>query len=124
MADEGGKGIASRTIDEYLAGLPDGQRVPLEKLRTQIKAAAPDAVEGMSYGLPAFKVEGRFLVGFGAAKGHLSLYAGRAPVEAFKAELAEYRLWKGTINFKADQPLPADLVTRLVQFRIAEYRES
>ena len=111
------------TIDEYLAALPEEQRSALERLRAQIKAAAPDAIEGISYSMPAFKVDGRFFVGFGAAKDHLSLYAGRAPLEAFKAELAGYRLWKGTINFEPDQPLPDDLVARIVRFRLAEYRE-
>ena len=111
------------TIDEYLAGLTERQRASLQNLRTLIRAAAPGAVEGISYGMPAFKLNGRFFVGFGAAKDHLSLYAGRAPVEAFKAELEGYRLWKGTINFTADRPLPAELVTRLVQFRAEEYRK-
>jgi uncharacterized protein YdhG (YjbR/CyaY superfamily) len=112
-----------KTVDEYLDGLPEAQRHPLERLRAQIKAAAPAAIEGISYSLPAFKVDGRFFIGFGAAKDHLSLYAGRAPVEAFAAELSGYRLWKGTINFKPDQPLPNDLVDRIVRFRLAEYRK-
>jgi uncharacterized protein YdhG (YjbR/CyaY superfamily) len=111
------------TVDEYLDGLPESQRRSLERLRVQIKAAAPEAVEGISYSMPAFKVDGRFFVGFGAAKDHLSLYAGRAPLEAFKAELRGYRLWKGTINFEADEPLPEDLVARIVRFRLAQYRE-
>jgi uncharacterized protein YdhG (YjbR/CyaY superfamily) len=111
------------TIDEYLNGLPEAQHDPLERLRAHIKAAAPDAIEGISYSLPAFKVDGRFFIGFGAAKDHLSLYAGRAPTEAFKSELSGYRLWKGTNNFKADQPLSEDLVSRIVRLRLAEYRE-
>jgi len=115
--------MKARTIDEYLVGVPELQRGALERLRAQIRTAAPDAEEGISYGMPAFKLDGRFFVGFGAGKDHLSLYAGKAPLGAFKAELGGYRLWKGTINFKADRPLPADLVTRLVEFRIAKFRE-
>lgn len=114
--------MAAATIDEYLASVPDDQRAALERLRGQIHAAAPDASEAISYGMPAFRLDGRWFVGFGVTKEHCSFYAGRAPVEAHAAELSGYRLWKGTINFRADQPLPAELVTKLVQVRLAEYR--
>jgi uncharacterized protein YdhG (YjbR/CyaY superfamily) len=114
--------MAAATIDEYLAGVPDDKRVALERLRAQIKAAAPDASESISYGLPTFKLDGHWFVAFGVAKNHCSFYAGAAPLEALAAELAGYRLWKGTINFPPDRPLPADLVTRLIEVRIAEHR--
>jgi uncharacterized protein YdhG (YjbR/CyaY superfamily) len=114
--------MPSATIDEYLAGVPADKRAALERLRQQIHAAAPDATEAISYGMPAFKLDGRYFAGFSAAKGHCSFYAGRAPVEAHARELAGYRLWKGTINFQPDHPLPAELVTKLVQLRLAEYR--
>jgi uncharacterized protein YdhG (YjbR/CyaY superfamily) len=110
------------TIDEYLAGVPDDKRAALERLREQIRAAAPDATEAISYGMPAFKLDGRYFVGFSATKEHCSFYAGRAPVEALAAELTGYRLWKGTINFEPDRPLPPELVMKLVQVRVAEYR--
>lgn len=112
--------MAAATIDEYLAGVPDDKRAALQRLREQIHAAAPDATEAISYGLPTFKVDGRWLVAFGVAKKHCSLYTGGAAIEANADELAGYRLWKGTINFPPDQPLPAELVTKLVQARIAE----
>jgi uncharacterized protein YdhG (YjbR/CyaY superfamily) len=114
--------MVAATIDEYLAGVPDDMRVALERLRAQIKAAAPDATESISYGLPTFKLDGHWFVAFGVAKNHCSFYAGAAPLEALAAELAGYRLWKGTINFPPDRPLPADLVTRLIEVRIAEHR--
>jgi uncharacterized protein YdhG (YjbR/CyaY superfamily) len=114
--------MAAATIEEYLAGVPDDKRVALERLRAQIKAAVPDATESMSYGLPTFKLDGRWFVAFGAAKNHCSFYAGAAPLEALAAELAGYRLRKGTINFPADRPLPAELVARLIDVRIAEHR--
>lgn len=110
------------TIDEYLAGVPDDQRAALQRLRKQIHAAAPDATEAISYGRPAFRLDGRYFVGFGAAKEHCSFYVGRAPIEAHADELTGYRLWKGTVNFQPDQPLPAELVTKLVQLRVAQYR--
>ena len=112
------------STDEYLADLPAEKRVALERLREQIRAAAPEATEAISYGMPAFKLDGRYLVGFGATKDRCSLYTGRAPLQAFAAELAGYRVWKGTINFGADRPLPDDLVIRLVRLRVAEFRGS
>jgi uncharacterized protein YdhG (YjbR/CyaY superfamily) len=115
--------MPAATIDEYLAGVPDDQRAALKLLREQIHAAAPDAIEAISYGLPAFRLGGRFFAGFGAAKDHCSFYVGKAPLEAHKADLAAYRLWKGTINFQPDRPIPAELVTKLVEFRLAEYSE-
>jgi uncharacterized protein YdhG (YjbR/CyaY superfamily) len=114
--------MAAATIDEYLAGVPDAKRVPLERLREQIHAAVPEASEAIAYGLPAFKLDGRYFLGFGAAKEYCSFYIGRAPMEAYAAELAGYRLWKGTINFRPDRPLPTELVAKLVQVRLAEHR--
>jgi uncharacterized protein YdhG (YjbR/CyaY superfamily) len=114
--------MAAATIDEYLAGVPDDKRVALERLRAQIRAAVPDATESISYGLPTFKLDGRWFVAFGVAKDHCSFYAGAAPLEAVAPELAGYRLWKGTINFQADRPLPAELVAGLIEVRIAEHR--
>ena len=114
--------MPAATIDEYLAGVPADKRAALEQLRQQIHAAAPDAIEAISYGMPAFKLDGRWFVGFSATKEHCSFYAGQAPTETLAEELTGYRLWKGTINFRPDQPLPADLVTKLVHVRIAERR--
>jgi uncharacterized protein YdhG (YjbR/CyaY superfamily) len=114
--------MPAATIDEYLAGVPDEKRMALQHLREVIHAAAPDAVEGISYGMPAFRLDGRWFVGFGMAKDYCSFYAGKAPMKALADELAGYRLWKGTINFQADAPLPDELVWKLVQARVAEYR--
>jgi uncharacterized protein YdhG (YjbR/CyaY superfamily) len=116
--------MVAATVDEYLAGVPDDKRVALERLRAQIKAAAPDATESISYGLPTFKLDGHWFVAFGAAKNHCSFYSGAAPLEALAGELAGYRLRKGTINFPADRPLPAELVARLIEVRIAEHGAS
>jgi uncharacterized protein YdhG (YjbR/CyaY superfamily) len=114
--------MPAATIDEYLAGVPDDKRAALQRLREQIHAAAPDATEAISYGMPAFKLDGRWFLGFAATKDSCSFYAGRAPLEALADELAGYRLWKGTINFKPDAPLPPELVTKLIQVRLAEHR--
>lgn len=109
------------TIDEYLAGVSDDQRSALEKIRQTIKAAAPGAEECISYGLPAFRLDGRPLVAFGAAAKHCSFYPmSPATIEAHERELAAYETSKGTIRFQPEKPLPASLVRKLVKARIAE----
>jgi uncharacterized protein YdhG (YjbR/CyaY superfamily) len=114
--------MPASTIDEYLASLPDEKRKALEMLRTQIRTVAPDAVEAMSYGMPAFKLDGRYFAGFGATRDTCSFYTGRGPIEAFAPLLQGYRLWKGTINFPASRPLSADLVRKILETRLAEFR--
>lgn len=114
--------MRASTIDEYLQAVPDDKRAALELLRRQIREAAPDATETISYGMPAFRLDGRYLVGFGTAKGACSFYTGRAPLQASLEELAGYRVWKGTINFPPDRPLPAELVRKIVELRVAEFR--
>jgi uncharacterized protein YdhG (YjbR/CyaY superfamily) len=114
--------MAAATIDEYLAGVRADQRGALEDLRGLIHAAAPEAVESIAYGLPAFRLDGRYFLGFGANKASCSFYAGRAPLVELAAELAGYRQAKGTINFSPDRPLPADLVTKIIRVRLGEFR--
>ena len=110
-----------QTIDEYLAPLSNEKRDALERLRRAIKSAAPGAEECISYQIPAFRLGGRLLVAFGAAANHCSFYPGACPVETHKNELKAYDTSKGTIRFRADSPLPAALVRKLVKTRIAEY---
>ena len=111
----------ARTIDEYLAALSAEKRAALQKLRKAIKAIVPKAEEGLSYGLPAFRLDGRPLVAFGAGANHCAFYPMSAiTVAAHKKDLAGYETSKGTIRFQADKPLPATLVRRLVKARVAE----
>ncbi len=106
-------------IDDYLASLPADKRSVLQKLRTAIRLAAPDAEEGFSYGLPAFRIGGRPLVGFAAAANHCSLYPmSPAVIRAYADDLEKYETSKGTIRFVA--PLPSALVRKIVRARIAE----
>jgi uncharacterized protein YdhG (YjbR/CyaY superfamily) len=107
-----------KTIDEYLASVSDEQRVALEKLRKQIKAAAPKAEECISYGIPAFRHKGG-LVWFGAARTHCSFYPGSKAIEMHQEELKNYGLSKGTIRFQPDKPIPATLVREIVKERVA-----
>jgi uncharacterized protein YdhG (YjbR/CyaY superfamily) len=108
-------------VDAYLANIPDDMRDALESLRQAIRAAAPDAVEAMSYGAPAFRYRDRPLVAFGAAKNHCSFYVmAPAVMEAIADELEPYDTSKGTIRFTPDALLPDELVTKLVKARMAQ----
>lgn len=111
-------------IDNYLAALSPDKRAALTKLRKIIRTAVPRAEECISYQFPAFRLDGRVLVWFGAATHHCAFYPGALPIEAHKRELKGYDTSKGTIRFQPDRPLPALLVRRLVQARIAEYAPS
>jgi len=115
---------AATSVDDYLATLPEGPRAALQELRRTIGAAAPGATETIAYVMPAFKVDGRFLVAYAAFKGHCSLFPASAAVrEVLGAALAPYVTGKGTIRFRADDPLPAALVTRIVKIRLEESAE-
>jgi len=116
--------MAAATIDDFLDSVPDDKRRALEELRGQIGRAAPDATESINYGVPAFKLDGRPLVSFGAGKDHCAFYVqSPAVVEAFADELRDFRLTKGSVTFQPDAPIPADLVARMVQARIDEVRK-
>lgn len=109
------------TVDAYLASLSDDKRAALEKVRRAIKAAAPNAEECISYRLPAFRLNGRMLVAYGATASHCAFYPmSSSTVEACKDELEGYETSKGTVRFQADHPLPAALVRKLVEARVVE----
>ena len=113
--------MKTKTIDEYLAALSEDKRAALERLRQIIRATAPNAEECISYQLPAFRLDGRMLVAFGASADHCAFYPmSSATVAAHKDDLKNYDTSKGTIRFRPDHPLPAALVRKLVKARIAE----
>lgn len=113
---------APATVDEFLAKLPADQRAALEDLRGKIRAAAPDAVEVIAYGVPGYRFGGKYLFGFGAAKKHCSFYCGTL-LAMLAADLGGYDTAKGTIHFTPDKPLPAALVKRIVATRIADVQK-
>lgn len=104
-------------VEAYLAGLPQPARAALERLRAQIRAAAPKAEEGFGYGLPGFYLDGPLFY-YGAAKGHCALY-GTVP-DGFDEALAAFDRSKGTVRFMPDAPIPAATVKRLVKAKAAE----
>lgn len=116
---------AAADVDAYLAALPADKRLALEKLRKAIRAAAPDAEDGFSYGLPAFRLHGRPLVAYAASTNHCSLYPmSPAVIRAHADDLRKYETSKGTVRFSVDKPLPPTLVRKLVRARMAQLRVS
>ena len=108
-----------KSADAYLAALSADKRAALEALRKDIRAAVPQAEECISYQLPAFRLNGKFLVAYGAAANHCAFYPGSV-VQALKKELSDYNTSKGTIRFPASRPLPGALVRKLIKLRIAK----
>jgi uncharacterized protein YdhG (YjbR/CyaY superfamily) len=106
------------SVDEYMAGLPDDRRAVMEQLRSTIRVAAPEATEVISYNMPALRLNGRFLVSYEAFKRHYSIFPW---TERMVAELGDavkpYAVGKGTLRFPADEPIPLDLVTRIIEIR-------
>jgi uncharacterized protein YdhG (YjbR/CyaY superfamily) len=113
------KKVGFTSIDEYIAAFPAEIQIVLEELRATIKAAAPDAEEKISYQMPTFALNGN-LVHFAAFKNHIGFYPTPSGTEAFKEEIARYQGAKGSIRFPLDEPMPLDLITRIVKMRVAE----
>ena len=107
------------SIDEYIATFPEEIQKLLREMRATIHAAAPEASEKISYQMPTFYLNGN-LVHFAAFKHHIGFYPAPRGIEAFQGELSKYKGAKGSVQFPIDQPLPLDLVSRIVKFRVAE----
>lgn len=116
------KPAASRSIDEYIAGFPPDIQKQLGLIRTTISQAAPDAKETISYQMPTFTLKGN-LVHFAAFKKHIGLYPAPSGIEAFKEVLSDYKGAKGSVQFPYDKPLPLDLISSIVKFRVTENLE-
>lgn len=108
-----------KDINEYIAAFTPEVQQLLEQVRTTIQKAAPDATEAISYAMPTFKLNGN-LVHFAAFTNHIGFYALPSGNEAFRKELSSYKTGKGSIQFPLDKPLPLDLITKIVKFRIIE----
>jgi uncharacterized protein YdhG (YjbR/CyaY superfamily) len=110
----------SGTIDEYIARFPAETQKVLAELRALIKATAPNATETISYAIPTFDLNGHHLVHFAGYARHIGFYPIPSGMEAFKEELKPYKQGKGSAQFPLDQPLPTDLIRRIVEFRARE----
>lgn len=110
---------SANSIDEYIAGFPPETRKVLKELRALIKALAPDATETISYAIPTFDLNGH-LVHFAGYEKHIGFYPTGSGIEAFKDELKPYKSGKGSVQFPLGQPLPTDLIRRIVEFRVEE----
>ncbi len=117
---EGSQKISS--IDEYIAAFPEEVQKILKQMRAVIRAAAPDAKEKISYGIPTF-YSTENLVHFAGYKHHVGFYPTSSGIEHFGKDLAGYELSRGTVRFPLDKPIPYDLVTRITEFRVKESRE-
>ena len=109
-----------KTIDEYHAMFPKPVRQLLDTLREAIQNIAPEAMEKISYNMPAFKMHNKPLVYYAAHKTHIGFYPTPSPIVAFKTELKNYSTTKGAIQFPLDKPLPVSLVKKIVNFRLTE----
>ena len=113
--------MSSAEIDEYLADLEEPKRSTLQRLRQTILEVVPQAEEGISYRVPAFRLEGKVIAGFAAFKNHLSYLPHSGSVfPALQDEVAHYKTSSGALQFPIDSPLPKPLVERLVSVRIAQ----
>ncbi|MDF2628177.1 MAG: hypothetical protein K0R39_2008 [Symbiobacteriaceae bacterium] len=108
------------TVDAYIAEFPPDIQQVLQELRALIRATAPEATETISYSMPTFDLDKKHLVHFAAFKQHIGLYPTPSGIEAFQEELAPYKTSKGAVQFPLGQPLPIDLIRRIVAYRVAE----
>jgi len=113
-----------KSIDEYIATFPDNMQKILEELRSTIKAAAPDAGETISYNIPTFTLNGKYLIYFAGWKNHISLYPIPIGTDAFNKQVSKYVEGKGTLKFPMDKPLPMKLIAKIVKLKVAENRKS
>ena len=120
-ADAMEKGSYSNT-EEYIAGFPEEVQVLLQLIRRTIREAAPEAGECISYGIPTFTYKGN-LVHFGGYKNHIGFYPGALAIKTFKEEFDGYKWAKGSVQFPLNKPLPLELVSRIVKFRLEKTKE-
>ena len=110
---------APKNIDEYIAGFPEDVQAILQKIRMTIRKAAPDAEETIKYQMPTFTLKGN-LVHFAAFKKHIGFYPTPTGTEKFQKELSVYKGAKGSVRFPLDEPIPFDLISKIVKFRVKE----
>ena len=115
-------GVKFESVDQYISGFPASTKKLLKTMRKTIRDAAPDAEEVISYNMPAFRQNG-MLVFYAGYKGHIGFYTVSSAIRQFKKDLEPYEQSKGTIRFPLDQPVPVNLITKIVKFRLQENAE-
>lgn len=108
------------SIDEYISEFPHDTQAVLQEMRSIIREVAPEATETISYAIPTFDLNGKHLVHFAGFARHVGLYPTPSGIERFAEELARYKQGKGSVQFPLDEPLPADLIRRMVASRVEE----
>lgn len=109
-----------KTVDEYISSFNEETQTKLQVIRQTIKDNAPEAIESISYGMPAYKTNKKPLIYFGAYAKHIGFYATPTGHEKFKKQLSIYKQGKGSVQFPIDQPLPYDLIAEIVKFRVKQ----
>ena len=109
-----------KSTDEYISNFPKETQIILQEVRKTIKSVALNANESISYGMPAFKLNGKVLVYFAGYKNHIGFYATPTGHAQFTEELAKYKQGKGSVQFPINEPMPLDLITKIVKFRVSE----
>jgi uncharacterized protein YdhG (YjbR/CyaY superfamily) len=112
------------SVEKYLSKLEPTSKEQLERIRQIVRAAVPEVDEVISYGLPGFKYKGKYLLGYGVFKSHLSLFPTSHPVEALQDEFKNFKISKGTIQFTLENPLPEELIKEIIQIRLRDIRSS
>lgn len=112
--------IDFKSVDEYIKSFPNDIQSLLDRFRTTIREKAPEATESISYGMPAYKINGKPLVYFAGFKNHIGFYATPTGHSKFTEELSKYKQGKGSVQFPLNKPIPFDLIGRIVEYRVNE----
>lgn len=111
-------------VDDYLARIDAPKRTALARIRKIVRRVVPEAEEVISYGMPAFKYKGKYLVGFNVFKDHMSLFPASGPIAALQSKLADFKLAKGTIQFTLEHQIPASTIEAIVRHRMADIEDA
>lgn len=111
-------------VDKYLNNLDQEQKLALQRIRSKVKEIVPEAEEVISYGMPVFKYHKKYLLGYSAFKNHMSIFPGSGPIDSLRAELKEYKVSKGTIQFTLDKPIPDYIIKQIIDYRVNEIDKS
>jgi Uncharacterized conserved protein len=112
--------IDFKSVDEYIKSFPNDIQLLLDRVRATIREKAPEATESISYGMPAYKINGKPLVYFAGFKNHIGFYATPTGHSKFAEELSKYKQGKGSVQFPLNKPIPFDLIGAIVQYRVNE----